>query len=121
MNTASRDKAAREKVSYKSAWISGLVFPGAGYFSLNRPKRAIFIMLASAVFLTGLIQVSMMKANTLMDLLVRGKVAPDMASMMIAMQDISVMSMGWQDYAGYGLLLCWFFSIFDAIRLARKV
>ena len=115
------DKVPQDKISYKSAWISGLIFPGAGYLSLKRPKRAIFTMLTSAVLLTGLIQVSMMKANTLMDLLVRGKVTPDMPSMMIAMQDISVMSMGWQDYAGYGLLLCWFFSIIDAIRLVKKV
>jgi len=113
-------KSVVVKKSYKAAWVSGLVFPGLGYLLLNKPKQGFIVMLTSAVCLFGVIELSMRKYYTLMDLIVQGKVSPDMASLLIAMQDISVMSMGWQEYAGYGFLLCWGGSTFDAIRLAKK-
>lgn len=113
-------KSAIESKSYKAAWVSGLVFPGLGYLLLNKRKQGFIVMLISLVCLFGVIELSMSKYHTLMDMIVRGKVAPDTASLLIAMQDISVMSMGWQEYAGYGFLLCWAGSTFDAIRLAKK-
>jgi hypothetical protein len=114
------NKDAVVKKSYKAVWLSGLVFPGLGYLLLSKPKQGVIVMLTSVVCLFGVIELSLSKYYTLMDLIVRGKVAPDMASLLIAMQDISVVSMGWQEYAGYGFLLCWGGSTFDAIRLAKK-
>jgi len=114
-------KNIRVKRSYKAAWLSGLIFPGAGYFLLNKPKHGAIVMLASVACLYGMIQLGMMKYFTLMDLLVRGEVAPDLASLLIAIQDMSLLSVGWQDYAGYGFVLCWAGSVFDAIRLVKKI
>jgi hypothetical protein len=114
-------KNARIKKSYKAAWASGLIFPGVGYFLLNKPKHGGIVILTSVVCLYGMIQQSMMKYHTLIDLLVRGEIAPDLASLLIAIQDMPVLSMGWQDYAGYGFILCWVGSVFDAIRLAKKI
>ncbi|MEH6450704.1 MAG: hypothetical protein V7765_18710 [Oleispira sp.] len=109
------------KVSYKAALMSGFVFPGAGYMTLKMPKRAAVTIIAASVCLYGLIQITMMKTYALMDRLIAGDVAPDMVSMLKALQDTSAMSMGWQDYAGYGFMICWGLSVFDAIRLAKKV
>jgi hypothetical protein len=109
------------KVSYKAALMSGFVFPGAGYLSLKLYRRAAVTMGLAGIFFYGLVQVSMMKAQTLIDLLIAGEVSPDTLSMLKALQDISELNMGWQDYAGYGFLLCWGISVFDAIRLAKKV
>lgn len=114
-------KSAKVKKSYKAAWVSGLIFPGAGYFLLNKPKQGAIVMLISVACIYGVIQLSMMKYFTLMDLLVRGKVAQDLVSLLTAIQDMPVLSMGWQDYAGYGFALCWGVSVFDAIRLAKKI
>ncbi len=108
------------KVSYKAALMSGFVFPGAGYLSLKLYRRGAVIISLSIIFFYGLVQTSMMKAQAITDLLLEGKVAPDMPSMLKALEDISSLSIGWQDYAGYGFMLCWAVSVFDAIRLTKK-
>ena len=109
------------KVSYKAALMSGFVFPGLGYLTLKRYGHALVTMGLAGVCFYGLVQVSRMKAQVLLDLLMSGKVAADTLSMLKALQGISELNMGWQDYAGYGFLLCWGVSVFDAIRLAKKV
>ena len=109
-----------KKVSYKVALLSGLVFPGFGYLSIKLYRRAALIIIPAMIFLAGLVQATMMKMQTLMDLLIAGKVAPDTASMLQALQDISELSMGWQDYAGYGFMILWGISVFDGIRIAKN-
>jgi|TARA_B100001059_G_C17817075_1_gene575952 hypothetical protein len=108
-----------KKISYKVALLSGLVFPGFGYLSIKMYRKAALIIIPSIVFFVGLVQISMMKAHALMDLLIAGKVAPDMLSMLEAMQDISNLNMGWQDYAGYGFMLLWAISVLDGFRMAK--
>ena len=110
----------RKKISYKVALLSGLVFPGFGYLSIKMYRRAALIIIPAMIFLAGLVQITMMKMKTLMDLLISGKVAQDMPSMLQALQGISGLSMGWQDYAGYGFVILWGFSIFDGIRIAKN-
>ena len=109
----------QKKSSFKVALLSGLVFPGFGYLSIKMYRRAVLTIIPASIFLIGLVQISMMKAQALMDLLISGEVAPDMVSMLEAMQSISDLNMGWQDYAGYGFMLCWGVSVFDGIRLAK--
>lgn len=109
----------QKKSSFKVALLSGLVFPGLGYLSIKMYRRAALTIIPAIIFFIGLVQVIMMKAQALMDLLISGKVAPDMVSMLEAMQSISGLNMGWQDYAGYGFMLCWSISVFDGIRLAK--
>jgi hypothetical protein len=110
----------KKKISYKVALLSGLVFPGFGYLSIKMYRRAALILIPSMIFMAGLVQITMLKMKTLMDLLIAGKVAPDMPAMLQALQGISELSMGWQDYAGYGFMICWGISVFDGIRLAKK-
>jgi hypothetical protein len=109
----------KNKTSYKVALLSGLVFPGFGYLSIKMYRRAALIIIPALIFFIGLMQISMMKYHVLMDLLISGKVPLDVMSMLEEMQRISELSMGWQDYAGYGFMLCWGISIFDGIRLAK--
>jgi len=40
--------------------------------------------------------------------------------MLAELQRITELSMGWQDYAGYGFMILWGGSVFDGIRLAKK-
>jgi hypothetical protein len=108
-----------KKTSYKVALLSGLVFPGFGYLSVKMYRKAAIIIIPSIIFFVGLVQISMMKAHALMDLLIAGKVAPDMLSMLEAMQGVSNLNMGWQDYAGYGFMLCWAISVLDGFRMAK--
>jgi len=110
----------KKKVSYKVALLSGLVFPGFGYLSIKMYRRAALIIIPAMIFLAGLVQITMMRMQTLMDLLIAGKVAPDMVSMLAELQRITELSMGWQDYAGYGFMILWGGSVFDGIRLAKK-
>lgn len=110
----------KNKISYKVALLSGLVFPGFGYLSIKMYRRAALVIMPAMIFLAGLVQITMMKMQTLMDLLIAGKVAPDMPSMLQALQGISELSMGWQDYAGYGFMILWGFSVFDGIRIAKN-
>ena len=115
-----KKKHDEKKVSYKVALLSGLVFPGFGYLSIKMYRRAALIIIPAMIFLAGLVQITMMRVQTLMDLLIAGRVAPDMASMLEELQRISELSMGWQDYAGYGFMIFWGISVFDGIRLAKK-
>lgn len=106
--------------NYKTALLSGLVFPGAGYLPLKLYRRAFVTIFPAIIFLYGIVQVSIVRSQALMDLLIAGKVAPDMLSMLRALEQVSEVSMGWQDFAGYGFMLCWAGSVFDGFRLANK-
>lgn len=114
-----RKQTMVKKTSYKIALLSGLVFPGFGYLSVKMYRRAAVVIIPAMLFLAGLVQITMMKMRTLMDLLIAGEVAPDTVSMLKALQEISELSMGWQDYAGYGFMFLWAASVFDGIRLAK--
>jgi len=106
--------------SYKAALLSGFVFPGMGYLSLKMYRRAALTIIPAMICFAGLVQLSILKAQALTDLLIEGKVAPDMVSMLEAMKGISDMSAGWQDYAGYGFMLLWGLSVLDAFLIAKK-
>lgn len=106
--------------NYKTALLSGLVFPGAGYLPLKLYNRALITIVPAMIFMYGIIQVSIVRSQALMDMLIAGKVAPDMLSMLRALEQLSEVSMGWQDFAGYGFMLCWAASVFDGFRLANQ-
>lgn len=108
------------RTTYKSALLSGLVFPGVGYLPLKMYARALLTIIPSCICLIGLVQLSLVRSQALMDKLVSGQVAPDMLSMLRALQETSELSMGWQDYTGYGFMLLWAISVFDGYRLANK-
>ncbi len=106
--------------SYKAALLSGFVFPGIGYLSLKMYSRAALIIIPALVCFVGLVELSVVKSQILMDRLLAGKVAPDMISMLEELKHISELSAGWQDYAGYGFMFLWAISVFDAFRIAKK-
>lgn len=106
--------------NYKTALLSGLLFPGVGYLPIKLYRRALITIIPAIVFLYGVIQINIIRSQALMDLLVTGKVAPDIISMLQALEQVSMVSMGWQDFAGYGFMLCWAGSVFDGFRLANK-
>lgn len=108
------------KVSYKAVLLSGLVFPGAGYLTMKQYRRAAVCITLASIFFVGVVQSIMIKTQSLLDLLMAGKVNPDVPSMLLALQDISNMSLGWQDYAGYGFVVCWLVSVMEAFYDTKK-
>ena len=108
------------KPQYKAALLSGLVFPGVGYFPFKRYYRGAVIIALTSISLFGLIQITLMKTQILIDQVIAGEVSQDLPSMLAAMEHISQISMGWQDYAGYILLACWLVSIVDGYLVAKR-
>jgi hypothetical protein len=109
------------KPQYKAALLSGLVFPGVGYLPLKCYYRGVVIVVLTGISLFGLIQITLMKTQILMDQMIAGEVSQDLLSMLAAMEHISQISMGWQDYAGYSLLVCWLVSIVDGYRVGKRI
>lgn len=107
-------------MTYKSALLSGLVFPGLGYLPFKLYQRALLTIIPSCIFLVGLIQLSLVRSQALVDRLLAGEIAPDLLSMLNALQQTSAISIGWQDYSGYGFMLLWAVSVFDAYQLEQK-
>ncbi|MEC5387447.1 hypothetical protein VVD49_17080 [Uliginosibacterium sp. H3] len=105
----------------KAALLSGLVFPGLGYFVVKRPLRALVVMAISAVCLAYLIDLAVQQASTLMDKLMSGEVAPDVASVQQLLTNSSAASDStWSTIATFVLLACWLFSIVDGYRTGNK-
>jgi hypothetical protein len=107
-------------MTYKSALLSGLVFPGLGYLPFKLYKRALAVIIPSCICLVGLVQLSLVRSQVLMDRLLAGEIAADLPSMLIALQQTSAISIGWQDYSGYGFMLLWAVSVYDAYKLEQK-
>lgn len=107
------------KPQYKAALLSGLVYPGVGYLPYKKNIRAAIAIVLATIGLYGILQVSLMRIRLLMDQVLAGQVAQDMPSMLAALEKISQISMGWQDYAGYLLLFTWLVSVIDGYRVAK--
>jgi hypothetical protein len=107
--------------SIKAALLSGLVFPGLGYFVLKRPLRAIVVMALSAGCLVYLVDQAVRQAATVMDKITSGEVAPDVASV----QQLLASSSAGSDttlatLASFVLLGCWLYSIVDGYRIGCR-
>lgn len=109
------------KKSVKAALLSGLVFPGAGHFSLKRYQRG-FIFFAPAllaVFL--LVQQALDKAYAIVEQIERGRVALDAEAIS---RLISEPPGGQQllvsNIATWMLVACWLLSMVDSFRLGKQ-
>lgn len=109
------------KPQYKAVLLSGLVFPGLGYLPFKRYYRGAFIIALTGINLFGLIQIMLMQTQILIDQVMAGQVTQDLPSMLAAMEEISQIGMGWQDYSGYILLACWLVSIVDGYMLGKAI
>ncbi len=105
----------------KAALLSGLVFPGLGYFALKRPLRAIVVMALSAVCLVYLIDQAVQQASTVMDKITSGEVQPDVAAVQQLLTSTSAGSdTTLSTLASLVLLACWLYSIVDGYRMGSR-
>jgi hypothetical protein len=107
--------------SAKAALLSGLVFPGLGYFVLKRPLRAVVVMALSVACLVYLVDQALQQAATVMDKITSGEVAPDV----VAVQQLLASSSAGSDttlstLASFLLLACWLYSIIDGYRIGSR-
>ena len=102
------------KKSIKAALLSGLVFPGVGYFVVNQTLRGIVVVAVSAwsvwFVVTGLWQI----ATSAADKILSGEMALD-ASSIVGLA--SVADTGGRSVASVVLLVCWIFSVLDGYRV----
>ena len=107
--------------SIKAALLSGLVFPGLGYFVLKRPLRALVVMGLSAVCLAYLIDRAVQMATTVMDKITSGEVPPDVAAVLQLVDSTSAGGDStWSTLASFALLALWLYSIVDGYRTGNK-
>ncbi|HSD36433.1 MAG TPA: hypothetical protein VLC92_02925 [Rhodocyclaceae bacterium] len=107
--------------SAKAALLSGLVFPGLGYFVLKRPLRAVVVMAVSAACLVYLVDQAVRQAAAVMDKITSGEVAPDVAAVQQLLASSSAGSATTlSTLASFVLLACWLYSIVDGYRTGSK-
>ena len=108
------------KKALKAALLSGLVFPGVGYFVLRRTARGVIVVVLSAACLVLLIKSAVDQASVIVNKALSGDVPLDVASIERLMNATPVVSnAALLDILGYVLLACWVFSILDGYRIGR--
>ena len=109
------------KKSTKAVLLSGLVFPGAGHFSLDLFSRGLFFFLPALSSLIVLIQFSLGKAYAIADLIEQGKIPLDTA---VITSLISAPPTGPEllkiQIATWIIIVCWVAGMVDSFRLGRS-
>ncbi len=104
----------------KAALLSGLAFPGAGYFILGRFARGVVAVVLSAGCLVVMIKSAMDQASVVVDKMLSGEVPLDPGSVerllttTPAVSDAALLNTAW-----YLLLACWMISVADGYRIGR--
>ena len=108
------------KKSIKAALLSGLVFPGAGHFSLDLYSRGLFFFLPTFASLIVLVHYSLSKAYAIADLIEQGKIPLDTA---VITSFISAPPAGTEllkiQIATWIIIVCWAAGIIDSFRQGK--
>jgi len=109
------------KKSLKAALLSGLVFPGVGYFAVRRPARGVVTVVLSGVCLVYLIKVALAQATVLMDRIMTGDVPIDASGIHNLVATTSAASnTGMVNLASLMLTVCWLVSVVDGYRIGQQ-
>jgi hypothetical protein len=106
------------KKSIKAALLSGLVFPGLGYFAVKRPLRGGVVLALSAVSLVYLVNKAVQQASLLMDKMTSGELPADLQSLAASASTGADTTLS--TLASIVLLACWLFSMVDGYRIGRS-
>ena len=104
----------------KAALLSGLVFPGVGYFGLRRTARGVIAVVLAAASLLLLVKGAVDQASAIVDKMLAGEVPMDVGSVERLMAATPVVSnAAFLNIVGYVLLDCWIVSTVDGYRIGR--
>lgn len=108
------------KLSVKAALWSGLVFPGAGQFSLKRYLRGLIFFVPAMLSVAFIVDNSMRHAMSIVDQIERGEVTldPDDIARLISFTPASS-ELLMLNIAQWIFIACWISSIIDAYRLGN--
>lgn len=108
------------KKSIKAALLSGLVFPGTGYFSLNHPRRGLACFIPSLLSVIFLIHHALGKAYAIAGQIERGAINGDTATVTnLILTPPTAQEMLQLNIATWVIILCWGISIVDSFRLGH--
>ena len=108
--------------SIKAALVSGLIFPGAGHFSLKRYQRGMIFFAPSMLSLLVLVYYALNKAYFIADLVAQGTVPLDNASMTnLILAPSSGTELLMLNAATWLFIFCWVISIIDSFMLGNTV
>lgn len=109
------------KRSIKAVLLSALVFPGAGYFSVNKTKRGLTFLLLSGGALGAIVYDLTYKAQSISAKIMSGELSVNSAALQqeiintpgpFAEPIISLIT--------FGLGLLWLIGVFDSYRLGKQ-
>jgi len=108
------------KQSTKSLLFSGLVFPGAGHFSLNLYSRGLFFFLPTFASLIVLIHFSLSKAYAIADMIAQGNIPLEtnvITNLITAAPPAAEMLK--VQIATWVIIVCWILGIVDSYIQGR--
>lgn len=104
----------------KAALLSGLVFPGLGYFIVQQKLRGWLVVTISLVCFIYILQFVTDKAFEMVEQLQQQGVMPDPVSLSLRVSEVlSQSDTGLVNAALFVLVVCWLGSCVDALRLGR--
>lgn len=110
------------KRSLKAALLSGLVFPGVGYFVLRRTVRGVIAVVLAGICTVYLVSTAVTQANALMDKLMSGEIALDPAHIEgLAAASSAGLDAGTLNLATFVLMAAWIISVVDGYRIGHRL
>ena len=110
------------KLPLKAVLFSTLVFPGAGYFLVNKPKRGIVVILVILGALGTVMLEALHKAEIIAQKIVGGEMPYDV-SVILQQIDMTEGRFSPDFIAGLSLIIgaIWLLGIIDAYRLGKAM
>ncbi len=107
-------------IALKSVLLSALVYPGAGHFFLKKYRACIVFVVVFSVPLFSVINDIVDRADQVVELIIKGEVSPDIASISESLSSLSndsnVQALNFQIYI---MLIVWVIGIYDAYRQSK--
>ena len=103
----------------KAAFLSGLVFPGAGQIFLERYRRGMIIMVPVVIGLIIIMFLAVSTALILVQQLNLEQGMPDMQTILSLAHEATPSHSPYYRWSLVVIVGCWIFSIIDAYRLGK--
>ncbi len=108
------------KLSIKALIYSAIVFPGAGYFILNKPKQGLAFLIIALSSLAVLMYDAFQKAQIISEKIVYGYIPMDISSIRQQIESLPEVVDGNLISAAYMVILvAWLIGVIDSYRIGK--
>ncbi len=108
------------KLSVKALIYSAIVFPGAGYFILNKPRQGLAFLIIALSSLTVPIYDAFQKAQIISEKIVYGYIPMDISSIRQQIETLPEVVNGNLISAAYLIILVvWLIGVIDSYRIGK--